>query len=192
MWCTTSSITVAPTHPQALQLTATCRTKCWGSSSWSRSCIATKVTLAIAVCVLQLVKKWRATSFTLRSEGVSSYHKALKSKSYKPDQEVPKPRPVQPSKLDENIVKQGQDALNKLYDNGFIRAKMIRIRLLHYWICKLLGGLRLAMGTAKVLTHIGQYTKINLCSTCNMHSCKGAHCVLFLTARWAAAQEWIG
>ena len=96
---------------------------------------------AISV-VLQLVKKSRAVAKTRRSQGVIGYHQALRLKAPKQEQkEVPKPRPVRPSKLDANIVKHGPDLLLKLYDNGYIRAKMIRIRLLHYWICKLLGRL---------------------------------------------------
>lgn len=93
-------------------------------------------------CVVQLVEKWRLMSSERRSQGVIGYHQALRHKAPKAVQEeAPKPRPVRPSKLNENIIKHGPDLVLKLYDNGYIRAKMIRIRLLHYWICKLLGAL---------------------------------------------------
>ena len=92
--------------------------------------------------MLRLVEKWKVLNSARGSEGVIGYHQALRGRAPKKEEGVPKPLPVRPSKLDDNIIKTGSDLLLKLYDNGFVRAKMIRIRLLHYWICKLLGELQ--------------------------------------------------
>ena len=94
----------------------------------------------LALALLQLVEKWKVINSARRSEGVIGYHQALRGRAPRREEEaLPKAEPVRPSKLDNNIVKTGSDLLLKLYDNGYVRAKMIRIRLLHYWICKLLG-----------------------------------------------------
>ena len=89
--------------------------------------------------VLQLVAKWRAISSAARSEGVHNHYQAIRQKaSHRPKPEsVVSAKPIRPASGD-NIVR-SQDLVSKLYENGYIKPKMIRIRLLHYWICRLLG-----------------------------------------------------
>lgn len=91
--------------------------------------------------MLQLVSKWRAISSAHRSEGLHNFHQALKQKGPRmanTQTAASSAKPVRPEKP-ANVVKTGHDLVNRLYENGYIRPKMIRIRLLHYWICRLLG-----------------------------------------------------
>ncbi|KAL0040405.1 hypothetical protein WJX77_006212 [Trebouxia sp. C0004] len=89
----------------------------------------------------QLVAKWRAISSAHRSEGVHNFYQAIRQKApplnQKQGGKLPyKPvRPARPA----HIIDNSQGLVNRLYENGYIRPKMIRIRLLHYWICRLLG-----------------------------------------------------
>lgn len=91
------------------------------------------------LAVLQLVVKWRAISSAARSEGVLNHYQAIRQKATHratPDSVAP-PKPIRPAS-GANLVRT-QDLVSKLYENGYIKPKMIRIRLLHYWICRLLG-----------------------------------------------------
>lgn len=93
-----------------------------------------------SVC-LQLVAKWRAISSAQRSEGVHNFHQSIRQKAPPVDKtKAAKPayKPVRPARPGD-IVNSTQGQINRLYENGYIRPKMIRIRLLHYWICRLLG-----------------------------------------------------
>ena len=89
--------------------------------------------------VLQLVAKWRAISSAARSEGIHNHYQTIRQKAshrLAPESFV-SAKPIRPASGD-NIVR-SQDLVSKLYENGYIKPKMIRIRLLHYWICRLLG-----------------------------------------------------
>ncbi len=91
--------------------------------------------------VVQLVSKWRAISSAQRSEGVHNFYAAIKQRAPRVDKTraaQPTYKPVRPGRP-VDIVKNGHDLVNRLYENGYIRPKMIRVRLLHYWICRLLG-----------------------------------------------------
>ncbi|KAA6420263.1 MAG: hypothetical protein FRX49_09747 [Trebouxia sp. A1-2] len=89
----------------------------------------------------QLVAKWRAISSAHRSEGVHNFYQAIRQKAPPVDRtqagKVPY-KPVRPGRP-AHIIDNSQGLVNRLYENGYIRPKMIRIRLLHYWICRLLG-----------------------------------------------------
>ena len=89
--------------------------------------------------VMQLVAKWRAISSAARSEGVHNHYQAIRQKaSHRPTPEsVVSAKPIRLGSG--NHIVRTQDLVSKLYENGYIKPKMIRIRLLHYWICRLLG-----------------------------------------------------
>ena len=100
--------------------------------------------LKAAFLRLQLVAKWRAISSAHRKEGVQQFYQGIRQKPARQEQTQdakPPPKPVRPGKAPSNMLKAGQEFVNRLYDNGYIRPKMIRIRLLHYWICRLIGEL---------------------------------------------------
>ena len=91
--------------------------------------------------VVQLVAKWRAISSAHRKEGVQLFYQGIRQKHPRQDTDQDNKVPLKPVRPGQaGILKTGQDAVNKLYDNGYIRPKMIRIRLLHYWICRLIGA----------------------------------------------------
>lgn len=90
--------------------------------------------------VLQLVAKWRAISSAARSEGVINHYQAIRQKASRKvtHHSVAPAKPIRPASKE--LIVRTQDLVSKLYENGYIKPKMIRIRLLHYWICRLLGA----------------------------------------------------
>ena len=97
------------------------------------------LTIDRLACMMQLVSKWRAISSAARSEGVHNHYQAIRQKASRRVAHQPEAiaKPVRPASS-ENIIR-SQDLVSRLYDNGYIKPKLIRIRLLHYWICRLLG-----------------------------------------------------
>ncbi|KAL0049611.1 hypothetical protein WJX82_006036 [Trebouxia sp. C0006] len=89
----------------------------------------------------QLVAKWRAISSAHRSEGVHNFYQAIRQKAPPVDKTQAGKTPYKPIRPGRpaHIIDNSQGLVNRLYENGYIRPKMIRIRLLHYWICRLLG-----------------------------------------------------
>lgn len=89
--------------------------------------------------LLQLVSKWRAISSAARSEGVHNHYQAIRQKASRraTQQSAASAKPIRPASKE--VIVRTQDLVSKLYENGYIKPKMIRVRLLHYWICRLLG-----------------------------------------------------
>ncbi len=102
--------------------------------------------------------KWRAISSAHRSEGVHNFYQAIRQKAPPVDKtQAGKTayKPIRPGRP-AHIIDNSQGLVNRLYENGYIRPKMIRIRLLHYWICRLLGelsGQSFKSSLAHSLTH---------------------------------------
>ena len=87
--------------------------------------------------------KWRAISSAHRSEGVHNFYQAIRQKAPPVDKTQAGKTPYKPIRPGRpaHIIDNSQGLVHRLYENGYIRPKMIRIRLLHYWICRLLGEL---------------------------------------------------